>query len=152
MAEGIITGIIASAIFLFITYTINKWVWPEFIAALYKGTKIDGEWLVYYEDSSEPSANIIFKQTGNKIIGNSVVSKNRAGETVERKYKYKGTFLNNSIVLTFEDKNNPLMMGGAMVFHHIDSDAKKMRGKSIYFKPEINDVDASNATLRKKST
>jgi len=152
MAESVITGVIASTIFLFITYIINKWAWPAFVAALYRGTKIDGDWNVYYEGSSEPSAKIIFKQTGNKIIGNSVVSKNRAGEAVERKYKYKGTFLNRSIVLTFEDENNPLMMGGAMVFHHIDSDAKEMRGKSIYFKPEMNDVDTSNAVLRKKSS
>lgn len=151
MANGVVIGIVASTIFLIITYIIKRWAWPEFIAALYEGTKIDGEWNVYYEGSTEPSAIIKFKQTGVRIIGKSTVLKNRAGDAVERKYKYQGKFLNRSIVLTFEDENNPLMMGGAMVFHHIDSDAKEMKGKSIYFKPELNNVDISNATLKKKS-
>jgi hypothetical protein len=99
---------------------------------------------------SEPSAVISFKQVGTKITGSSTVSKNKKGEQVDRKYTYKGTFLNRSIVLTFEDERNPLMMGGAMVFHHIDSDAKEMKGKSMYFKPELNDVDISDAILQFK--
>ena len=150
MAEGIITGVVASSIFFAISLVVKYWLRPKYIALTYKGTKIDGAWDVYYEGSTEPSAVIEFEQTGTKISGSSVVSKNKAGKVVDRKYSYKGTFLNRSIVLTFEDEKNPLMMGGAMVFHHIDSDAKEMSGKSIYFKPEINDVDTSNATLKKK--
>lgn len=152
MTEGIITGVIASAIFLGITLAIKQWLWPRFMSALYKGTKIDGEWDGYFEGSNEVAVTIKFKQCGTKLVGTSVVSKNRKGESVDRRYKYKGTFLNRSIVLTFEDERNPLMMGGAMVFHHIDSDAKQMKGKSMYFKPEINDVDVTNALLKKKSS
>jgi len=150
VVEGVVTGIVASAIFLGITLAIKQWLWPRYVASTYRGTKIDGEWDAYYEGAEEPSAVITFKQTGTKIVGNSSVTKSKDGKTVDRKYKYRGTFLNKSIVLTFEDEKNPLMMGGAMVFHHIDSDAKEMSGISIYFKPEKNQVDTSNANLRKK--
>ena len=136
--------------FLTITLAIKQWIWPRLLAAFYKGYKVDGEWDVYFDGNAEIAATIKFNQMGRKIVGHSLVSKNRYGKNVNRKYKYKGTFLNSSIILTFEDKRHELMYGGAMVFYHIDSDAREMRGKSIFFKPELNDVDVTNATLRKK--
>ena len=150
MFTNIITGVVASAVFLIITLLIKQWLWPKYLAAIYKGTKIDGDWDVFYAGSSDSSAVITFKQTGTKIEGTSILRKNRAGETFDREYFYKGGFLNNSIVLTFEDKRHPLMLGGAMVFHHLDADAKTMQGKSIYFKPELNAIDTTDAMLRKK--
>jgi hypothetical protein len=154
MFAGIVTGVVSSAIFAFIILAMKQWLWPLYVASMYKGTKVNGEWDVFYsgaKDSKDSSAVITFKQVGIKITGKSVVSKNKAGETVNRKYKYAGTFLDKSIVLTFEDENNPQMMGGAMVFSHIDSDGKEMSGKSIYFKPEKNAVDVSDAILRKRA-
>lgn len=152
MIDSIIPGVIASAIFAGIVAVIKYWLYPAYVASIYKGTKIYGEWDVFYEGTTEASAVISFKQVGTSIEGSSVVSKNKAGEVVDRKYQYKGTFLNRSIVLTFEDKKNPLMMGGAMVFHHIDSDAKKMNGIAVYFKPETNQVETSNAQLVQKNS
>jgi hypothetical protein len=152
MFEGIMTGVISSAIFVCITLALKQWLWPLYVASIYKGTKVDGEWDVFYDGGTAVSSAVItFKQVGIRITGRSVVSKNKAGETVNRKYKYAGTFLDKSIVLTFEDENNPQMMGGAMVFSHIDSDGKEMSGKSIYFKPELNAVDSSDAILRRRS-
>ncbi len=149
---GMLTGIIASAIFAGIVWIIKKSLWPMYISAIYKGTKIDGKWDVYYEGNEKPSAEISFTQKGTEIRGYSVVYKDTEGNSVDRHYLYRGTFLNRSIVLTFEDKNNPLMLGGAMVFHHIDADGKHMKGKSMYFKQQINDVAISQATLIKKGS
>ena len=150
MWESIGIGLLTSCIFLGLTYVIGVHLWPTYIVSKYKGTKIDGEWDVFYEGINEASALIVFEQKGTKITGSSSVAKNKAGVVVNRKYNYKGTFLNNSVVLTFEDANSPLMFGGAMVFHHIDCDAKEMTGKSIYFKPEKNEVDSSTAKLVKR--
>lgn len=151
MITGIISGIIASGIFLLLTSIIKYWIWPQIRDSMYRGTRIDGEWEVCYEGSTDIAARMTFKQTGTKIVGNSHIIKNRSGNDVNRKYILRGTFLDKSIILTFQDKNNPSMIGGAMVIHHTDSDAMIMKGKSIYFKPEYNEVDVSVVNFYRKS-
>lgn len=151
MIEGLITGILASTMFLGITLAVKQWLWPKYVAAMYEGSKIDGEWDIFYGGAKDASAVLSVKQLGNKITGTSRISKNKAGKVVNRRYKYNGIFLNNSTILIFEDEKHPLLMGGAMVLHHIDADAQIMRGKSIYFKTEIDDIDTSEIVLWKKS-
>ncbi|EOV9245053.1 hypothetical protein ACN5YO_004641 [Vibrio parahaemolyticus] len=101
---GVLTGITASAIFASVVWVIKQKLWPMYLSATYKGTKIDGDWDVFYEGKDEPSAVVTFTQKGTELRGHSVVSKNRNGDTVDRKYCYRGTFLNRSVILTFEDK------------------------------------------------
>ncbi|WP_140312204.1 hypothetical protein, partial [Vibrio parahaemolyticus] len=53
---GVLTGITASAIFASVVWVIKQKLWPMYLSATYKGTKIDGDWDVFYEGKDEPSA------------------------------------------------------------------------------------------------
>ncbi len=150
MIEGIIIGVISSFIFLLISLIIKDWLWPKYKASIYQGTRLDGDWKVFYNNETTHSGIIKFTQNGINIIGESALDKNRRGESIERRYKYTGKILRNSIIFTFEDINNPLTNGGTMVLDFSDSDSKTIKGKSIYYKPELNSIDTTEVTLEYK--
>lgn len=138
---GIVSSIIAAAVYSFIVH---------YLIPKIKGIKnkdLSGIWVGFYGVSVEPSVEIKFKQLGNKLTGHSKVKYDSEGKPVKRKYLYKGIILGKSLVLTFDDLNNKGQLGGAMIFFISNSDGTRMTGKSIYYKPEINEVVTTDAVL-----
>ena len=152
MLEGIMIGVAASAVFTFLALFSKQWLIPRFHELTYDGTKLDGTWECYYEGSEEPDAEIDFYQKGRTVKGESHVTRNTRGERIDRRYLYSGRYLNTSVVLTFEDLDNPTVFGGSMVFYTCKSDGRAMKGIAMYYKPEVNDVVTARAELWKKGT
>ena len=152
LISSFIVGILSAFAFLAITWVTKGFLWPKYLANRYRGANLTGEWEGYYEGKSEPDAEVSLTQRGNTITGSSHLRRDTSGRKVDRRYSWKGRFLNTSVIFTFEDTKNPLMFGGAMVFYTSDSDANCLKGKSIYLKPELNDVKMITVELWKKGT
>lgn len=72
--------------------------------------------------------------------------KNSQGASVDSKYSYQSTFLDKSLVLTFDDMNTARHLG-EVVFFLSNSDGTHMKGTTIYYKPELNEVVKLDAEL-----
>ena len=148
----IFIGIISILVFVIIQVGFKKLVLPLLRKKRYRGYNISGKWEVYYNGLESYSAILDLDQVGKNIFGQSIVMENTSRQKVDRKYTYNGSILNNSIILTFEDLGNPNLFGGAMVFYISDSDAVTMKGTTIYYKPESNEIRKVDAILLKKGT
>ncbi len=140
-------GITTSLAATFLIFIYKVWFWPWYLKKRHTGKNISGEWIGFYGLSNEPALKLILRQEGHSIIGESSVSKDSQGENVDRKYSYQGSFLDKSLVLTFDDINNSRHLGGAMVFFLANSDGTLMKGTTMYYKPELNEVVKLDAEL-----
>lgn len=140
--------LIICILLLYIAY--DKILKDFILTSTYRGSNIEGEWEVYYNNLEKHSAVISFTQHGAKVKGKSIVQENTKGQKVDRQYFYNGKQLQNSLILHFQDSKNATAFGGVMVFYISDSDGLSMTGTTLYYKPELNKNKIVHALLIKK--
>jgi hypothetical protein len=90
---GVISSLIATAIFILISELFRRWVLPSYADFVYRGLRIDGEWRMCQEDDKAISADnatvhFFLKQKSDRISGSMIIGK--PSEKIKAKFVIAG--------------------------------------------------------------
>jgi len=147
---GILTGIISSGRIFVGSVITNKYIVPKIHGMIQRVPDISGTWEHF--DSNEanaiPVGHAEIKQWGSKIEARFVRTKARDGSPRNRVFTATGSFQAAQLVLIFEDIKSAGFVTGSLVLK-LSSRLDYLAGKSLYFEPESNTVNAYEMHLRR---
>lgn len=146
---GIVIGVCASAVFAFLCLFIKRVMLPWAQNLFYDAPSLSGDWQVYYStDSSSDSAGTLhLKHFGRRLDGKARLWRNRAGEEVDRKLLFRGSFRAGQVLASYEDEHLKGYVVGVVLLKLMGKD--RFVGKSVYCHPSQDTVEAYDLCLRR---
>lgn len=130
-----ISGVIASALFLLLVHFARNRVIPIVKTALYDGPELSKNWDTYDKLNGDCVGKCELYQSGENVTISSRRHIGRSNQRTTRKYTYKGTITANQIVCTFYDEGARNYVRGALVAK-ISGDSRLLIGKITYMNNE----------------
>lgn len=106
--------------------------WPVFINAVFKETRIAGEWKWFDCTSIVPVGTITIRQTGSLVRGKFLRSKSSDGHSTSRTFKFTGNIYGHTLILAYHEPDDPNTIRGSINLRVLSGRAV-MYGKTMYF-------------------
>lgn len=131
---GIGTGLIASGI-IYLVGRSSPWLRN----CLSKEAVLQSEWHWFDSTNHEPIGALDIKQTGSTITGILARSTSTGGDKISRKFTFKGKLYGDQLIGTYEEKNNPRLVSGAIVLK-LRTNRTFFYGRSLYLQHDAGEV------------
>lgn len=129
---GIISSLIATAIFISLSEIFRRLVFPWIEDKIYRGVRIDGTWRLHAEDGKlvdGSSVEIEIKQWGDKISG-TCFTENEDDRTV---YRINGVLKNMYLMAYMEPASSKMIDASAILFHvEHEKNSLHLRGSLLH--------------------
>jgi hypothetical protein len=157
---GIISSLVATAIFLGLSWLIKNVALPWYGDKIYRGVRLNGEWTrtnigeIDCLSSSHPLAKLSLKQKGEYVSG-IFTHGSDTGESDAplETYKVKGHISNSFVTITMQPTKNDNIDAASGIFHIFNKDNKlQLRGNEIFIDSEKASVHSIEGVKFAKDT
>ena len=149
---GIISSLIATALFIATTEFIKRRALPWYADKIYRGVRVDGKWLHIKEAGNEDLKKVYswfeLNQSGDKIHGifGHAIESNENSETTT--YSVEGILRDTYFIATMQPTSKTMIDALACNFRIYHSESKlRMKGTVAYTDTKTGEVNASQGIV-----
>ena len=157
---GIISSLVATPIFIVLSWVIKNVVLPWYSDQVYKGVRLNGEWARTNVGGTEccsvdhPLATLSLKQKGEYVSGTYTHGSNASNsKTPLEEYIVKGNISNSFLVMTKQPLRNDNIDAASGIYHIFNKDHKlQLRGSELCIESENVKIHAFEGIVFTKNT
>lgn len=134
---GVVSGILTSFVVWLVVIAFKKAILPWYQSITYRGVRIHGSWVGFYEGKEKPSSeddpdySIILKQRGHDIEGILTRNRGSGGRRDTKNFIFNGLFRDGNLVLSYKPEDETRLGVGTYVLQLVE-DGREFHGKSLY--------------------